>query len=431
LTVKREAALFCTGGTILQDTNAENWVIVIDPGHGGDNMGTIENGFLEKEMTLRTAKAMAEELSKYEGITVYLTRTTDADLTLKERAAYAKEVGADFLISLHYNASVSHRLFGSEVWIPSEDAFRSFAFSFGQCQLEQMEEKGLFLRGIKTKLGDKGQDYYGVIREASQLDIPAVIVEHCHVDEARDAAFCDADDKLDEFGRLDAQALINFLDLGGNGLGVTDRELSSKRESTFMAAMGDTTPPDVCYIEAETADYQACQVTLEVTATDYDTVLLYYDYSLDGGKTYSELLPWQGSNALTGVYDDVCRITLEIPKGTIPTISLRAYNLYDLATESNVLSDFSVFTGIQEEETIEGGTEQGTGLGDGHTTEEANQQIQPSESITWVPEATEESVKDDGFFLFIGLSVLLLLTVLCIGLIWQSRVHRKKRRRRK
>ena len=64
-------------------------VIVIDPGHGGENLGTIDGETEEKTMTLVTALAMYEELLKYEDIQVFMTRTTDVDLSLKERAEFA------------------------------------------------------------------------------------------------------------------------------------------------------------------------------------------------------------------------------------------------------------------------------------------------------------------------------------------------------
>ena len=40
-------------------------VIVIDPGHGGENLGAEYDGYTEKDMTLIVAKAMKKELEKY------------------------------------------------------------------------------------------------------------------------------------------------------------------------------------------------------------------------------------------------------------------------------------------------------------------------------------------------------------------------------
>ena len=44
---------------------AEPVVIVLDPGHGGTNLGAEHEGYTEKEMTMVVAKAMKEELEKY------------------------------------------------------------------------------------------------------------------------------------------------------------------------------------------------------------------------------------------------------------------------------------------------------------------------------------------------------------------------------
>ena len=51
-------------------------VIVIDPGHGGDNLGAEFDTYTEKNMTMTVALAMKEELEKYDNVIVYLTRGT-------------------------------------------------------------------------------------------------------------------------------------------------------------------------------------------------------------------------------------------------------------------------------------------------------------------------------------------------------------------
>jgi len=124
-------------------------IVVIDPGHGGDNNGTTESGFLEKEMTMATAKSMYQTLTQFQNIEVYLTHWDDVDLSLKDRAVFAAEKKADFLISLHYNASESHQLFGSEVWISLFPEFHNPGYQLGTCFLREFREMGLHLRGIK------------------------------------------------------------------------------------------------------------------------------------------------------------------------------------------------------------------------------------------------------------------------------------------
>lgn len=347
--------LFVQAGNLSEQKDTV--VVVIDPGHGGENEGTIENGFQEKSMTLVTAMAMYEELSCFEGITVYMTRTEDKELSLKERAAYAASVQADFLFSIHYNASLNHNLFGSEVWISSQDTFNAYGYDFGCIWLKTMEEKGLFLRGVKTRVNEKGLDYYGIIREAANLSIPAVILEHCHVDEERDSVFCDSIEKQIAFGKADAHAVAEYFGLKSSSLGIdysntADKTIfSSQTKGIIPDTLEDETPPDICMITLkETKDKEVQseedlsekvqKVQLIVQAADYDSMLLYYDYSIDGGITYSSLFPWPKSNARTKEYADTFTLTIDImPDSTSDThILLRAYNLFDKFTESNMVS---------------------------------------------------------------------------------------------
>jgi N-acetylmuramoyl-L-alanine amidase len=82
-----------------------NRVIVIDPGHGGINSGThsVLDGRLEKEFTLDWARRLAPLLEQ-EGWRVFLTRTSDVDISLIDRVMFAEAHRADLFISLHFNS---------------------------------------------------------------------------------------------------------------------------------------------------------------------------------------------------------------------------------------------------------------------------------------------------------------------------------------
>lgn len=84
---------------------AGNRTVVIDPGHGGSNLGTRStlNDAYEKEYTLDWAKRLAPILTT-NGWKVFLTRTNDVDLSLTDRVAFAESHKADLFISLHFNA---------------------------------------------------------------------------------------------------------------------------------------------------------------------------------------------------------------------------------------------------------------------------------------------------------------------------------------
>lgn len=80
-------------------------VVVIDPGHGGENTGAkcVLNGRCEKDYTLDWALRI-QPLLMANGWTVFLTRTKDIDLSLSSRVAFADKVQADLFISLHFNS---------------------------------------------------------------------------------------------------------------------------------------------------------------------------------------------------------------------------------------------------------------------------------------------------------------------------------------
>ncbi|MGC9943092.1 MAG: N-acetylmuramoyl-L-alanine amidase [Verrucomicrobiota bacterium] len=81
-------------------------VIVLDPGHGGTDNGTISvlDHRPEKEFTLDLAKRI-KPLLEQEGWKVYLTRTIDCDVSHSNRVSFAESHQADLFISLHFNSA--------------------------------------------------------------------------------------------------------------------------------------------------------------------------------------------------------------------------------------------------------------------------------------------------------------------------------------
>lgn len=412
-------------------------VIVIDPGHGGENLGTIENGFEEKQMTLLTAQAMYDELCLYDNVKVYMTRTEDVELSLAARAEYAASLEADFLFSVHYNASVEHDLFGAEVWISATQPYNAYGYQFGTVHQEAMRDMGLYLRGVKTKLNDKGTDYYGIIRECVDRFVPAVIIEHCHVDEERDYVFCDTEEEQIAFGKADATAVAKYFGLKSEALGVDYSEESNlpevEKEQLVKSTLTDETAPDICIIEMAKTDENTGTITLNVTATDYDSTLIYYDYSYDGGRTYSPLQIWPGSDVLTGDYRDTIQISFRVPSGTQPDMILRAYNMFDAFTESNRITSIRTLLYHDGESSEDNGI-----LDDQSDDIIAKEDKTLPGTETFRPAVNEETITEDeevsfGDFLkiclvlVIGMFVLLFVSRLLVS--WQRRKRRRQRRK--
>lgn len=91
--------------------------IAIDPGHGGDDMGTRgAGGLAEKDVTLDVARRLRMLIETRLGIHVVQTRDDDRAVALDQRAAIANNNKADLFISLHVNAALSPKVAGAEVY---------------------------------------------------------------------------------------------------------------------------------------------------------------------------------------------------------------------------------------------------------------------------------------------------------------------------
>lgn len=91
--------------------------IVIDPGHGGKDTGTIgPTGLEEKNLVLDVALRLRKLIKRRMGCQVIMTRSTDVFVPLEERTAIANEYGADLFISIHANSSHDPSARGVEVY---------------------------------------------------------------------------------------------------------------------------------------------------------------------------------------------------------------------------------------------------------------------------------------------------------------------------
>lgn len=91
--------------------------ILIDPGHGGSDTGTIgPSGYQEKELVLDIAKRLGRLIEKRLGSEVVFTRQDDSFVPLETRTAVANQQQADLFLSIHANSSRSPRARGVETY---------------------------------------------------------------------------------------------------------------------------------------------------------------------------------------------------------------------------------------------------------------------------------------------------------------------------
>jgi N-acetylmuramoyl-L-alanine amidase len=97
--------------------------IVIDAGHGGHDTGALGPGGLqEKEITLDVARRVAALLPDEAGVRVFLTRSRDQFIELRERTALANRERADLFLSIHVNAASDGTATGTETYFLSNEA---------------------------------------------------------------------------------------------------------------------------------------------------------------------------------------------------------------------------------------------------------------------------------------------------------------------
>jgi N-acetylmuramoyl-L-alanine amidase len=103
-------------------------VVVIDPGHGGDDPGAVgAKGLYEKDVVLEISKKLRDILNKKKGYRAFLTRDGDYYVPFKKRLMIAREYGADLFLSVHADASRNRAARGSSVYCISSGAASSEA----------------------------------------------------------------------------------------------------------------------------------------------------------------------------------------------------------------------------------------------------------------------------------------------------------------
>ena len=108
-------------------TDAPVKCVVIDPGHGGHDTGTVSSGGMkEKDLVLDVARRLRGYIKRnYPDVEVILTRDADRFIALEERTAIANSRRADLFISIHANASPSKAASGVETFFVSPDRAKS------------------------------------------------------------------------------------------------------------------------------------------------------------------------------------------------------------------------------------------------------------------------------------------------------------------
>jgi len=143
--------------------------IVIDPGHGGKEVGAIgPGGLMEKDATLALCQRLAASLEARLKTRVVLTRNDDTVVPLDQRPAIANQYHADLFLSVHMNAAIVKGAHGAETYFLSLDASDKLAEKAAELEnASKTTAAPAAASDLKLMLWDLAQQEY--LNESSRL----------------------------------------------------------------------------------------------------------------------------------------------------------------------------------------------------------------------------------------------------------------------
>jgi N-acetylmuramoyl-L-alanine amidase len=151
---------------VIQNSDFNQTLVVIDAGHGGRDPGAVGSLVQEKVLTLRASLMLQKELER-QGFKVYMTRTKDEYVNLYDRAAMAEALNATVFVSIHINAHTGSTANGVEVLYGNQSLSSDKGLA-QKIQNELIKQLGATNRGIAHRPN------LAVLRETS---MPSVLAE--------------------------------------------------------------------------------------------------------------------------------------------------------------------------------------------------------------------------------------------------------------
>lgn len=178
-------------------TKIRNKVIIIDPGHGGNDTGALRNNILEKDLTLAIALKVRQELRDKGFNNIILTRNCDKTLALADRVTIANDNNADIFVSIHINSSVKTEVNGIETHYYSEKGY-DVAKVIHKEIMENVEanDRGLF----KSK-------FYVI----NHTEAPAVLLELGFISNEQERNLLTSEKRQKDSAEAIADGIVNYL----------------------------------------------------------------------------------------------------------------------------------------------------------------------------------------------------------------------------
>lgn len=205
-----------TGGTStygldMLDSRAQKFLVAIDPGHGGSDVGSQakRDGTLimnEKDLNIDVALRLNAMLEA-SGVRTYMLRKDDSSINIYDRPVLANEAKADLYISVHNNSFPQNpNANGVEVFYNAKE--REVEYGIYSKDLAQIAQKELVKALGITDRGAKNGSAYIVL---NRTEMPAIIIEGAFLSNEGDLQFMLTDSFREKYAYAAAKAIIQTL----------------------------------------------------------------------------------------------------------------------------------------------------------------------------------------------------------------------------
>src|SRR5215470_4398513 len=198
-------------------------VVVLDPGHGGQDSGAICGGVSEKDLTLDVARRV-DRLLDSEGIATLMTRVGDTYVSLADRAAFANRIRNCIFVSIHFNEDnkpvasgvetyyASHQITTSSSlasWLPFVWRPLSESPNPESQRLAGFIQEALVARTRAINRGTQAGQFFVIANVTS----PAVLIEGGFLTDKEDISKLVSEDYRDQIAAAVADGILHYRDV--------------------------------------------------------------------------------------------------------------------------------------------------------------------------------------------------------------------------
>ena len=210
-------------------------VVILDPGHGGQDSGAMCGGVLEKDLTLDVARRV-DRLLDSEGIATLMTRLGDTYVSLADRAAFANRIKNCIFVSIHFNEDnkpvasgvetyyAPHQISGASLtasWLPFLWKPLSDSPNPESQRLAGFVQEALVARTRAIDRGTQPGQFFVIANVSS----PAVLIEGGFLTNKEDISKLTSQDYRDQIAAALADGILHYREAAGQPkptLAVTD-----------------------------------------------------------------------------------------------------------------------------------------------------------------------------------------------------------------